>query len=94
MMDLKDLVIEEVEQMFDYMIEDDMDAISIADEILDIYHMLSTMRYLKRKTEPEYVQFAFSVYHHSLTSMRGYSFLENLKRQYKAFRGTFHLKLQ
>ena len=93
-MDLKDLVIEEVEVLFDYMIEDSMDAIGIADEILEIYHMLSTMRYLKRKSEAEYVQFAFSVYHHSISSTRGHVFLENLKRQYKAFRGTFYLKLQ
>lgn len=94
MMDLKDLVIEEVEATFDYMLDDATDAISIADEILDIYHMLSTMRYMGDKSEAEYVQFAFSCYHHSVSSMRGYAFVENLKRQYKAFRGTFYLKLQ
>lgn len=94
MMDLKDLVIEEVEQVFDYMIEDEMDAITICDDILEIYHMLSTMRYMGDKSEADYVQFAFSCYHHSVSSMRGYAFVENLKRQFKAFRGTFHLKLQ
>jgi hypothetical protein len=94
MMDLKDLVIEEVEATFDYMLDDATDAVNIADEILDIYHMLSTMRYMGDKSEAEYVQFAFSCYHHSVSSMRGYAFVENLKRQFKAFRGTFHLKLQ
>jgi hypothetical protein len=94
MMDLKDLVIEEVEATFDYMLDDATDAVNIADEILDIYHMLSTMRYMGDKSEAEYVQFAFSCYHHSVSSMRGYAFVENLKRQYKAFRGTFYLKLQ
>lgn len=93
-MDLKDLVIEEVEATFDYMLDDATDAVNIADEILDIYHMLSTMRYMGDKSEAEYVQFAFSCYHHSVSSMRGYAFVENLKRQYKAFRGTFYLKLQ
>lgn len=91
---MKDLVIEEVEATFDYMLDDATDAVNIADEILDIYHMLSTMRYMGDKSEAEYVQFAFSCYHHSVSSMRGYAFVENLKRQYKAFRGTFYLKLQ
>ena len=91
---MKDLVIEEVEATFDYMLDDATDAVNIADEILDIYHMLSTMRYMGDKSEAEYVQCAFSCYHHSVSSMRGYAFVENLKRQYKAFRGTFYLKLQ
>ena len=53
-MDLKDLVIEEVEATFDYMLDDATDAVNIADEILDIYHMLSTMRYMGDKSTGAY----------------------------------------
>lgn len=82
-------VIEEVECHFDFMIEKPEDAIAIADEVIDLYEMLAVMEYLGPKTDAEYMNFAMQAYHHSISSVRGEMFIEQVKRQYKAWRATY-----
>lgn len=82
-------VIEEVEFHFDFMIDAPEDAVRIADEVIDLYEMLAIMEYLGPKTDAEYMNFAMQAYHHSISSMRGEMFVEQVKRQFKAWRATY-----
>ena len=82
-------VIEEVEFHFDFMIEKPEDAIAIADEVMDLYEMMSIMEYLGPNTDAFYMGFAMQAYHHSISSVRGEMFVEQVKRQFKAWRKTY-----
>lgn len=85
----KTAVIEEVEYQFAFMIEKPEDAIAIADEVIDLFEMLAVMEYLGPNTDAFYMGFAMQAYHHSISSMRGEMFVEQVKRQYKAWRATY-----
>jgi hypothetical protein len=47
------------------------------------------MEYLGPNTDAYYMDFAMQAYHHSISSMRGEMFVEQVKRQYKAWRATY-----
>ena len=85
-------VIEEVEVTFDYMIEAPEDALTIADDVLEIYHMLSVMDYLGPNSEAYYMSFAMQAYQHATSSTRGEMFLDKLQRDYKAYINTYQMK--
>ena len=85
-------VIEEVEATFHYMIDGPEDALTIADEVLDIYHMLTVLEYLGPNSDAYYMSFAMQAYHHSIGSSRGELFLFRLERDYKAYISTYQLK--
>jgi len=91
MQTLKMMLIEELETTFDYLIHEENDAATYAEEILDIYHKLTLMQYMGSRSEAWYLNFALEAWHHSIGSSRGAAFLYNLERQYKAFRCTFKL---
>lgn len=85
-------VIEEVEVVFDYMIEAPEDALTIADDVLEIHHMLSVMEYLGPNSEAYYMSFAMQAYHHATSSTRGEMFLDKLQRDYRAYINTYQMK--
>lgn len=85
-------VIEEVEVVFDHMIEAPEDALTIADDVLEIHHMLSVMEYLGPNSEAYYMSFAMQAYHHATSSTRGEMFLDKLQRDYRAYINTYQMK--
>jgi hypothetical protein len=85
-------VIEEVEVVFAHIIQEPDDALSIADEVLEIYHMLIVMEYLGPNSEAYYMSFAMEAYYHACISTRGDMFLDKLQRDYRAYINTYTMK--
>ena len=74
------------------MIEAPEDALTIADDVLEIHHMLSVMEYLGPNSEAYYMSFAMQAYHHATSSTRGEMFLDKLQRDYRAYINTYQMK--